>query len=48
MLVIRQRNKIIEETNQTPKDEDTDVDDDEQKRLGPSAEAISKFLDYCR
>lgn len=47
MLVIRQRNKIVEETDKTPRDEDSDVDDDEQKKLAPSAEAISKFVDYC-
>ncbi|KAG2355989.1 timeless protein-domain-containing protein [Suillus spraguei] len=45
VLVIRQRNKIIEETDKQPKDDDTDLDDDEQK-LTPSAEAISKFTDY--
>ncbi|KAG1808071.1 timeless protein-domain-containing protein [Suillus variegatus] len=46
VLVIRQRNKIIEETDKNPKDGDPDLDDDEQKKLTPSAEAISKFLDY--
>ena len=49
MLVIRQRNKIIEETDQKRQDEDTDLDDDDvqkSKTLTPSVEAISKFLDY--
>jgi replication fork protection complex subunit Tof1/Swi1 len=46
VLVIRQRKKIIEETDDKPKDEDSDLDDDEQKKLTPSAEAISKFIDY--
>ncbi|KAG2128288.1 timeless protein-domain-containing protein [Suillus clintonianus] len=46
VLVIRQRNRIVEETDQKHKDEDTDLDDDEQKKLTPSADAISKFIDY--
>lgn len=46
VLVIRQRNKIVEETDKTPRDDDSDIDDDEQKKLAPSAEAISKFVDY--
>ncbi|KAG1818982.1 timeless protein-domain-containing protein [Suillus subaureus] len=46
VLVIRQRDKIIEETDNKLKDDDTDLDDDEQKKLTPSAEAISKFIDY--
>ncbi|KAG0699398.1 timeless protein-domain-containing protein [Suillus ampliporus] len=46
VLVIRQRNKIIEETDQKRQDDESDLDDDEPKKLTPSAHAISQFLDY--
>ncbi|KAG1740539.1 timeless protein-domain-containing protein [Suillus paluster] len=46
VLVIRQRNKIVEETDQKRQDEEIDLEDDGQKKLTPSTEAISQFLDY--
>ncbi|OAX37898.1 timeless-domain-containing protein [Rhizopogon vinicolor AM-OR11-026] len=46
VLVIRQRNKIVEETDQKRQDEESDLEDGAQKKLTPSAAAISQFLDY--
>ncbi|KAH7926892.1 timeless-domain-containing protein [Leucogyrophana mollusca] len=50
-LVIRQRQKIVEETDQKERDDDDpnsdDADQEKARRLaGPSEEAIGKFTDY--
>ncbi|KAJ8588043.1 timeless-domain-containing protein [Rhizopogon salebrosus TDB-379] len=46
VLVIRQRDKIVEETDQKRQSEESDLEDDAKKTLIPSAAAISQFLDY--
>lgn len=48
VLVIRQRNKVIEETDQKRQGDESDLEDDAQKKLTPSVAAISQFLDYCK
>jgi replication fork protection complex subunit Tof1/Swi1 len=48
VLVIRQRNKIIEETDQKRQGDESDLEDDAQKKLTPSVAAITQFLDYCK
>lgn len=47
MLVIRQRQQIVDETDQNNRDDDAD-DMEEAPRMnaGPSKEALSKFTDY--
>ncbi|KAG6332144.1 hypothetical protein ID866_6944 [Astraeus odoratus] len=45
VLAIRQRQRIVEETDHRDVDED-DEDDAPQQRSGPSKEAIAKFRDY--
>ncbi|KIJ64730.1 hypothetical protein HYDPIDRAFT_181592 [Hydnomerulius pinastri MD-312] len=47
VLVIRQRQKIVEETDQNDRDEDAeDMEDVPQSNGGPSKEAIARFMDY--
>ncbi|KIJ16511.1 hypothetical protein PAXINDRAFT_98952 [Paxillus involutus ATCC 200175] len=47
VLVIRQRQKIVEETDQNDRDEDADdFGEAPQRNGGPSREAIAKFTDY--
>jgi len=50
VLVIRQRQQIVDETDQNNRDDDADdaegMEDVRRKNAGPSKEAISKFTDY--
>ncbi|KAG9310160.1 timeless protein-domain-containing protein [Chiua virens] len=47
VLVIRQREQIIDETDQKDRDDDADeMEDVPRKNVGPSKEALSKFTDY--
>ncbi|KAG8216231.1 timeless protein-domain-containing protein [Butyriboletus roseoflavus] len=47
VLVIRQRQQIVDETDHNDRNDDTDeMEDVAQKNAGPSKEAISKFTDY--
>lgn len=50
VLVIRQRQRVVEETDQKDRDDDDDrnaEDAREQQPIEPSKEAISKFVDYA-
>ena len=47
MLVIHQRQQIVDETDQNNRDDDADeMEDVPRMNGGPSKEAISKFTDY--
>ncbi|KAH0831354.1 timeless protein-domain-containing protein [Lanmaoa asiatica] len=47
VLVIRQRQQIVDGTDQNNRDDDADeMEDVPRKNVGPSKEAISKFTDY--
>ena len=47
VLVTRQRQRIVDETDQNNRDDDADeIEDAPRKNAGPSQETISKFTDY--
>ncbi|KAI5989865.1 timeless protein-domain-containing protein [Pisolithus marmoratus] len=47
VLVIRQRQRVIEETDQKDRDDDENAEDAPEQPIGPSKEAVSKFTDYA-